>query len=138
MATLYCICDVPANGTAGQECGTFLFEDLPDRIKAAVSASPDADMWSIPALSDGDHGEELADLFTVVTRVPVTVSYRWEAGPTVEYRRHPYHPTVLHLECRALREDGTPHDERWFRVTDSHLLNLQRAGGSHIVKSLSR
>ncbi len=58
-------------------------------------------------------------------------------GRLVEYRRHPYHPTVLHLEGRVLKPDGTPHDDCWFRVSDSELLGLQEQG-SDIIELLSK
>lgn len=54
--------------------------------------------------------------------------YLWSHGARVEYRRRPYHPTILFLEHRELRTDGTPYDERWYPVSDAHLLGLQRQG----------
>ena len=65
---LYRVVDAPVNGSAGQDCGVLSFADLPSRIQAAIQASPDASEWRLPALSDGDTGDELADLTTVVTR----------------------------------------------------------------------
>lgn len=58
-------------------------------------------------------------------------------GKLVEYRRFPYDPTILFLEARELRRDGTPYDDRWYLVTDAGLLNLQLSG-SDIVDELSR
>lgn len=66
--TTYRIVDAPDNGTAGQLCGSFAFADLPERLKAAILAAPDADAWVLPALAEGDSGAELDDLSTVVTR----------------------------------------------------------------------
>jgi hypothetical protein len=48
-------------------------------------------------------------------------------GRRVEYRRVA-HPTVLVLEHRCLRPDGLPHDDRWYPVSDSHLLALEESG----------
>lgn len=67
----YQVIDSPTNGTAGQDCGTFALAELPDRLRAAVEANPNADEWTLPALSDGDSGEELTDLNTIV-RATVT------------------------------------------------------------------
>jgi hypothetical protein len=64
----YHVIDSPANGTAGQDCGTFALAELPDRLRAAVEADPDAGEWSLPALSEGDSGEPLDDLRVVMTR----------------------------------------------------------------------
>jgi hypothetical protein len=58
-------------------------------------------------------------------------------GTKIEYRRFPWHSTILHLEHRVLRPDGTPYDETWFPVTDSHLLSLQQQG-SDIVEILAQ
>lgn len=57
-------------------------------------------------------------------------------GVKIEYRRFPWHDTVLHMEHRELRRDGTPHDDTWYRVTDSHLLWIQLQG-SDIVRLLA-
>ncbi len=56
-------------------------------------------------------------------------------GALVEYRRFPYDPAILFLEGRVLRPDGTPHDDRWFAVSDAESLRLQRSG-SDIVELL--
>ncbi len=58
-------------------------------------------------------------------------------GSIVEYRRHPLDPTIILMESRVLKPDGTPHDDRWFPVSDWELLNLQRAG-TGIVEALSK
>lgn len=56
-----------------------------------------------------------------------------------EYRRYPYDPNVLFLECRLLKLDGTPHDNRWYPVSDAHLTDIQWfAEGREIVKRLSQ
>lgn len=65
--TTYRMYDRTTNGTVGQDCGTFTLDELPMRIKAAIEASPTAGEWVLPALADGDSGEELSDLETVVT-----------------------------------------------------------------------
>jgi hypothetical protein len=48
---------------------------------------------------------------------------------------------VLHLEHRELKPDGTPHDDRWYRVTDAYLLWMQQGGhagrGIAIIDRLS-
>lgn len=65
--TSYRMYDRTNNGTVGQDCGTFAINELPARIKAAIEANPTAGEWVLPALSNGDSGEELSDLETVVT-----------------------------------------------------------------------
>lgn len=67
--TTYRVIDVPANGTVGQDCGTYTLETLPARLRAAVEADPDAGEWTLPALSDGDSGEELDDLTVRIVEV---------------------------------------------------------------------
>lgn len=64
--TTYDVIDSPANGTAGQHCGTFALAELPQRLQAAIGANPDAGEWRVPALSGGDTGEQLDDLTTIV------------------------------------------------------------------------
>lgn len=55
----------------------------------------------------------------------------------VEYRRHPWDPGVLRLECRLLRADGTPYDDRWYPVTDESLAAIQRDGaGRDLIRRL--
>lgn len=65
--TTYRMYDRTNNGTVGQDCGVFTLDDLPQRIKDAVEAAPDAGEWVLPALANGDSGEELSDLQVVVT-----------------------------------------------------------------------
>jgi len=67
--TTYRVIDVPANGSIGQDCGTYTLETLPTRLRAAVGANPDAGEWTLPALSDGDSGEELDDLIVRIVEV---------------------------------------------------------------------
>lgn len=67
-AILYRVTDEPDNGTVGQDCGTHSYEDLPAHIREAIDAAPDASEWRLPALSDGDGGEQLSDLTTIVRR----------------------------------------------------------------------
>ena len=64
------IIDSPTNGTTGQHCGTFGRDELPSRIREAIDADPEAGEWPLPALSDGDEGEPLADLTTIVREAP--------------------------------------------------------------------
>jgi hypothetical protein len=65
----YSVYDRPANGTSGQDCGTFDWDELPARLQAAIEAEPTQKEWILPALSDGDTGEPLDDLDTVVYRL---------------------------------------------------------------------
>lgn len=46
-------------------------------------------------------------------------------GRLVEYRDAST-PVVRWIEGRVLRRDGTPHDDRWYRVSDAELVRLQR------------
>lgn len=62
-------------------------------------------------------------------------------GVKIEYRRRADSGNeILHLEHREMRPDGTPHDDRWYTVTDSHLLWMQCHGhadqGRDIVDNL--
>lgn len=58
-------------------------------------------------------------------------------GTKLEVRRKtPHHATILFLEARELKRDGTPHDDKWYPVSDSLLLGLQEAG-SDIVGALA-
>jgi hypothetical protein len=68
MMSKYRILDVPANGTRGQDCGTFGLAELPARVRAAVLADPARGGWRLPARAGGDSGPELDDLAVVVTR----------------------------------------------------------------------
>lgn len=68
----YRVFDEPTNGTAGQLVGEFALVDLPERLRAAVLADALAGEWRVPALSDGDHGDPLGDLVTVITRITST------------------------------------------------------------------
>lgn len=67
-ATEYRVIDAPTNGTVGQDCGTFALAELPARLRQAVEADPNAGEWTLPALSNGDTGDELTDLETIVRR----------------------------------------------------------------------
>lgn len=58
-------------------------------------------------------------------------------GVLVEYRRGTYDSRALFLESRVLKPNGTPHDDRWFPVSDSELLAVQLTG-SDIVELLSQ
>lgn len=70
-------------------------------------------------------------------REMLMVTHKAPTGHTIEYRRNPYDPVVLHLEHRVLRSDGTPYDDQWFRVSDGHLLDLQhQPGGVDVVDRL--
>ena len=60
--TRYHVYDCPTNGTTGQDCGAFALAALPERLRAAIAAEPNAGEWTLPALSGGDHGEALDDL----------------------------------------------------------------------------
>jgi hypothetical protein len=62
----YSVYDRPKNGTSGQDVGTFAWDELPARLQAAIAAEPTQKEWILPALSDGDKGEPLDDLDTVV------------------------------------------------------------------------
>jgi hypothetical protein len=42
---------------------------------------------------------------------------------------------VVHIQCRQLRKDGRPHDDRWYPMSDWLLLRLQELG-SDIVREL--
>lgn len=64
----YRVIDAPSNGTTGQDCGTFTYDELPPHLQAAIDAAPDSDEWTLPALSDGDSGDELSELSTIVRR----------------------------------------------------------------------
>lgn len=66
----------------------------------------------------------------------MTLRHERRNGEIVEYRRHPYDSAILHMEGRVLRPDGTPFDDRWYRTSDSEMLNLQESG-SDIVQLLS-
>ncbi len=58
-------------------------------------------------------------------------------GSVVEYRRHPWDETILFVEHRVLRPDGTPYNDRWFPISDLELLQLQRAE-TGIVEALEK
>jgi hypothetical protein len=101
--TTYRVTDVPANGTIGQDCGTYTLETLPARLRAAVEADPDAGEWTLPALSDGDSGEELDDLTVRIIladgnfeRYDYAVTYQGYTGTWEEWQamdadtRHQY------------------------------------------------
>lgn len=81
MAT-YQVIESPKNGTTGQDVGTFALAELPERLRQAVEANQDASEWRLPALSEGDSGEELADLEIVVTAKKRTIQIfgNWRAG----------------------------------------------------------
>lgn len=66
---MYQVTESPKNGTVGQDVGTFTLTDLPQRLREAVQANPTAGEWTLPALSDGDTGDELADLDVLVRAV---------------------------------------------------------------------
>jgi hypothetical protein len=68
----YQVVDRPKNGTVGQDCGVFAFEKLPERFRAAIGSDPTASEWVLPALSEGDSGEELDDLVVVVTDISLS------------------------------------------------------------------
>lgn len=56
----------------------------------------------------------------------MTGTIQW---PTVliEYRLSPRsNAVVLRLDHRILKDDGTPHDDRWWPVSDRHLADMQR------------
>ena len=63
----YRLIDCPSNGSTGNDCGTFEFADLPARLQAAIATGPAP--WVLPALSEGDTGEELGDLFVRIEEV---------------------------------------------------------------------
>jgi len=65
---LYSVVEAPDNGTTGQDCGMIEFSELPMRIRLAIIADPIADEWVLPALADGNSGEELDDLSIIVSR----------------------------------------------------------------------
>lgn len=67
IAHIYRVIDCPASGT-GNDCGTFTLDELPQRLRDVVQCDPDNDEWSVPALSNGDTGEELPDLTTLIVR----------------------------------------------------------------------
>lgn len=71
---MYRVFEEPTNGTTGQMVGTFQLADLPARIQAAVTADPEADQWVLPALSEGDTGEEVADLRVVIREAETTLA----------------------------------------------------------------
>jgi hypothetical protein len=50
----------------------------------------------------------------------------FEGGRIVEYRRSPYDPGILHVECRVLRGDCTPYDDRWWPISGEGWSILQR------------
>lgn len=59
--------------------------------------------------------------------------------PPVEYRRRFGRPSILDLENRELKADGTPHSDEWFTVTDLHLRNLQYLDeGREVVNFFAR
>lgn len=67
--TTYRVVETPANGSVGQDVGTFALADLPPRLRDFVSQWPDAAELTLPALSNGDSGEPLDDLTIVITVV---------------------------------------------------------------------
>ena len=69
-ATTYRIYEETDNGTTGQDVGEFAYADLPARMRAAIDNDPESGEWTMPALSDGDAGEELDDLTTAVRAQP--------------------------------------------------------------------
>lgn len=60
----------------------------------------------------------------------MTASYIHERGDgvKVEYRRRHSPIGILDIEHRELRADGRPHNGFWYRVSDAHMLSLQRTG----------
>lgn len=76
---MYDVIDCPGNGTAGQHCGAFALGELPARLRAAVLADPAAGEWTLPALSEGDSGEELDGLTVVVRRIAPDGPEGWDA-----------------------------------------------------------
>lgn len=69
--TRYELIDSPNNGTQGQSSGNLSYGDLPERIRTAIDADPEAGEWTLPALSEGDSGVEIDDLTTIVRRCAV-------------------------------------------------------------------
>lgn len=57
-------------------------------------------------------------------------------GNLVEYRRHP--DPAIYMQHRLLQRDGHPHDDGWWPVSDSHLLNLQMSGSDIVDIMRSR
>lgn len=64
--TTYRVTEAPSDGTTGQFVGEFALSGLPNRLRSAVEASPEAGRWTLPALSEGDSGSELSDLSIVI------------------------------------------------------------------------
>jgi hypothetical protein len=63
----YRLIDAPADGShVGQDCGTFEYNDLPERVRTSIDRNPSAIEWVLPALSGGDSGQPLKDLVLVV------------------------------------------------------------------------
>lgn len=65
--TKYKLYDRPLNGSTGQDCGAFSLAELSARIQDVIASNPSAVRWTLPALGDGDSGEPLQDLETVIT-----------------------------------------------------------------------
>jgi hypothetical protein len=63
----YKIIDRPTDGTVGQDCGVFQLHELPERLQKAITDDPTAGEWVLPALEDGDSGNQLWDLEVVIT-----------------------------------------------------------------------
>lgn len=58
-------------------------------------------------------------------------------GQKIEYRMQlPGNPTILDVEYRELANDGSPHGDGWYPVSDSDWLRLQESG-SDIVEHLA-
>ena len=68
MMTNYHVSDAPIDGSTGQDCGIIPYHALPERLRAAIDADPDAGVWTVPALSGGDVGDELDDLIVTIER----------------------------------------------------------------------
>ena len=68
MTRHYRVYDRLDSGDTGQDCGVCDLESLPLRLRSAISADPAAGEWVLPALSEGDTGEELSGLQTVIRR----------------------------------------------------------------------
>jgi hypothetical protein len=61
-----------------------------------------------------------------------TYTHERPDGTLVEYRRHP--DPAVYMQHRVLRRDGHPFDDKWWPVSDDHLLTLQMS--SDIVEIL--
>lgn len=54
--------------------------------------------------------------------------YRDGCLQLTEFRRFPFHPTIVYMQHRILKRDGTPHDENWYECKTWMMRHLRECG----------